>query len=167
MPRTRLPPPAWLHPKIQEYWRLGHGDTRIVEEITKDIAQHPEYSNGKYSISIPGVYRARRTIGLLGTRQRVMAGLGDDFRPLAEKLKKEHPKVGARTMVAYLLREHGMKVSEQRVLEYFQELRRKDEAGTSSSPPSPSAQPQSAAEHGTNAYIMAQPATIMSDFSSW
>ncbi|KAJ7070548.1 hypothetical protein C8F01DRAFT_383140 [Mycena amicta] len=126
MAKTKLPPKDWLHPKIRQYWKLGYTDTRIAGEISKDIQNDPELSGKAYSISCTGIFRSRRTMDLLGTRQRAKAGLADDFRPIAERIKKEHPKIGARAMVAFLVREHNIKVTEQRVLEYFQELRGND-----------------------------------------
>ena len=45
-----IAPASWLHPKVEYYHKLGHGDKKMAEAITADIRKNEDFEGKGYSM---------------------------------------------------------------------------------------------------------------------
>ncbi|KAJ8090301.1 hypothetical protein PM082_018897 [Marasmius tenuissimus] len=108
-------PPDLLDPKLRQYWHYGYDDRKIASLILADISK--DLPESDYGLSAKTIQRARKRIGLKGTRQQNVS-FEEMAGPIGE-LKKIYPMWGARTLTQQLRIRHSMKVPEDRVAKFL------------------------------------------------
>ncbi|OSC99554.1 hypothetical protein PYCCODRAFT_1372866 [Trametes coccinea BRFM310] len=104
-------PEAVVRPKIEEYIRLGQSYKEMVESLRK------HYDTTQYSMGYESLKKKCREWGI--RRARGMQHTSASIGPAIELVRIRFPQAGMRDMKGLLRHEHGIEVSEKKVLEYL------------------------------------------------